>query len=212
MRVIAGTFKGRRLAVPKGNRLVRPTTDRVKESVFSILRERVVNANFLDLCAGTGSMGIEALSRGAKHVTFLDQNPRCIAIIERNLDTCGLTTESGIYYLLCRDVLKGIKSLHKREDTFEIIYFDPPYGVGLAGSSRNHLELYTTSLALLAKTTLLKIGGTLLVEHARQVDIPDTVGSLHRDRQTRYGDTVVSFYQWENSCQPSGRVATQPFQ
>ena len=198
MRVIAGTFKGRRLAVPKGNRLVRPTTDRVKESVFSILRERVVNANFLDLCAGTGSMGIEALSRGAKHVTFLDQNPRCIAIIERNLDTCGLTTESGIYYLLCRDVLKGIRSLHKREDTFEIIYFDPPYGVGVEGSSRNHLALYTTCLALLAKTTLLKIGGTLLVEHAKQVDIPDTVESLHRDRQTRYGDTVVSFYHWKN--------------
>lgn len=194
MRVIAGTFKGRRLAVPKGNQLVRPTTDRVKESVFSILRERVVNANFLDLCAGTGSMGIEALSRGAKHVTFLERDPRCIAIIKQNLDACKLTTESGIYYLLCRDVLKGIRSLHKREDTFEIIYFDPPYGVGLADSSQNHLELYTTSLALLAKTTLLKIGGTLLVEHAKQVDIPDTVGSLHRTRQKCYGDTVVSFY------------------
>ncbi|RKU36761.1 16S rRNA (guanine(966)-N(2))-methyltransferase RsmD [Candidatus Poribacteria bacterium] len=195
MRVIAGTFKGRRLGVPKGNRLVRPTTDRVKESVFSILRERVIDANFLDLCAGTGSIGIEALSRGAKHVTFLDQDPRCIAVIKRNLDVCGLTAESGVYYLLCRDVLKGIGSLHKRAATFEVIYFDPPYGVGLGNGSQNPLELYTASLALLAKTALLGIDGTLLVEHAKQADMPEAVGRLYRTRQKCYGDTVVSFYQ-----------------
>lgn len=196
MRVIAGTFRGRRLTVPKGNRLVRPTTDRVKESVFSILRERVVDANFLDLCAGTGSMGIEALSRGAKHVTFLDRDPRCIAIIERNLDVCSLTTESHTrYYLLCRDILKGIKYLHKRTVVFDVIYFDPPYGVGLGDGSQSGIELYTASLTLLAETSLLGIGGTLLVEHAKQVDLPNAVGNLSRDRQTRYGDTVVSFYQ-----------------
>lgn len=200
MRVIAGTFRGRRLTAPKGNRLVRPTTDRVKESVFSILRERVVDANFLDLCAGTGNMGIEALSRGAKHVTFLDRDPRCIAIIEQNLEACGLTTESRAkYYLLRRDVLKGISSLHKQTAVFDVIYFDPPYGVGLRDNSENGIELYTTGLARLAKTTLLKIGGILLVEHAKQADIPDAVGSLCRDRQRRYGDTVVSFYHWENS-------------
>jgi 16S rRNA (guanine(966)-N(2))-methyltransferase RsmD len=198
MRVIAGTFRGRRLTAPKGNRLVRPTTDRVKESVFSILREQVVDANFLDLCAGTGSIGIEALSRGAKHVTFLDRDSRCIAIIERNLDVCGLTTESQVrYYLLCRDVLKGIASLHKRAVVFEVIYFDPPYGVGLGDSSQSRIELYIATLGVLAKTSLLGINGTLLVEHAKQVVLPDTVGNLSRDRQTRYGDTVVSFYSKE---------------
>jgi 16S rRNA (guanine966-N2)-methyltransferase len=196
MRVIAGTFRGRRLAAPKGNRLVRPTADRVKESVFSILREQIVDANFLDLCAGTGSMGIEALSRGAKHVTFLDRDPRCIAIIERNLGVCGLTTESDArYYLFCRDLLKGISYLHKRAAVFEIIYFDPPYGVGLEDGSQHRIGLYTAGLALLAETTLLGIGGTLLVEHAKQAVMPDVVGSLRRDRQTHYGDTVVSFYQ-----------------
>ena len=196
MRVIAGTFKGRRLAVPKGNRLVRPTTDRVKESVFSILRERVVNANFLDLCAGTGNMGIEALSRGAKHVTFLERDPRCIAIIKQNLDACKLTTESDVrYYLLCRDLLKGIASLRKRAAIFELIYFDPPYGVGLGDESQHHIGLYKAGLALLAETTLLGIDGKLLVEHAKQVVIPDVVGSLYRTRQKCYGDTVVSFYQ-----------------
>lgn len=196
MRVIAGAFRGRRLVAPKGSRLVRPTTDRVKESVFSILQERVVNANFLDLCAGTGSMGIEALSRGAKHVTFLERDPRCIAIIKQNLDACKLTTESDAkYYLLCRDLLKGIASLRKRAAVFELIYFDPPYSVGLGDGSQRNIELYKAGLALLAETTLLGIDGELLVEHAKQAVIPDVVGNLYRTRQKCYGDTIVSFYQ-----------------
>ena len=192
MRVIAGTFRGRRLAAPKGNRLVRPTADRVKESVFSILRERIVNANFLDLCAGTGSMGIEALSRGAKHVTFLERDPRCIEIIERNLDTCGLLTGSqGRYHLFRRDVVKGIASLCKQSIVFEIIYFDPPYGVDLVGGS----QLYPTCLPLLAESSLLCADGVLLVEHAKRCVMPESVGNLKQSRQARYGDTVVSFYQ-----------------
>lgn len=195
MRVIAGTFRGRRLTAPKGNRLVRPTADRVKESVFGILQEQVVAANFLDLCAGTGSMGIEALSRGAQHATFLERDPRCTTIIEQNLSVCGLTTEPHArYYLLRRDILKGIAYLHKRAAVFEIIYFDPPYGVSLRDRSRDGIELYTTSLALLAETVLLGINSILLVEHAKQAVLPATVGSLSRDRQTRYGDTMVSFY------------------
>lgn len=192
MRVIAGTFRGRRLAAPKGKHLVRPTADRVKESVFSILQEQIVDANFLDLCAGTGSMGIEALSRGAKHVTFLERDRRCLEIIERNLHTCGLLAESqGRYHLLRRDVMKGIAYLCKRSAIFEIIYFDPPYGVDLVGGS----QLYTTCLPRVAEGSLLCVGGILLVEHARQVVLPDAIGSLRRSRQARYGDTVVSFYE-----------------
>lgn len=192
MRVIAGTFRGRRLITPKGSRLVRPTADRVKESVFSILQERVVDTNFLDLCAGTGNMGIEALSRGAKHVTFLERDRRCIEIIERNLHTCGLLTESHArYHLLRRDVMKGIAYLCKRSTTFEIIYFDPPYGADLAGGS----QLYKTCLPLLAESSLLCIDGILLVEHAKQCVVPDDVGNLRRSRHARYGDKVVSFYE-----------------
>ena len=199
MRVIAGTFKGRRLATPKGNLLVRPTADRVKESIFSILQEQIVDANFLDLCAGTGSMGIEALSRGAKHVTFLERDPRCIKIIERNLHICGLLTESQVrYHLLRRDVMKGITYLCKRSAMFEIIYFDPPYGVDLARGS----QLYATCLPLLAESSLLCVGGILLVEHAKQYVVPDAVGILRRSRQARYGDTVVSFYQEKRGQQP----------
>ena len=192
MRVIAGTCKGRRLAAPKGDRLVRPTADRVKESVFSILREQVIDANFLDLCAGTGSIGIEALSRGAKHVTFLERDPRCVGIIEKNLRTCGLLTESHIRIrLLRRDAVKGISDLGKRSAVFEIIYFDPPYGVDLVEGS----QLYTDCLQLLAESSLLRVDGVLLVEHAKQYVTPNAVGSLRRSRQARYGDTVVSFYE-----------------
>ena len=192
MRVIAGTCKGRRLAAPKGNRLVRPTADRVKESVFSILREQVIDANFLDLCAGTGSIGIEALSRGAKHVTFLERDPRCVGIIEKNLRTCGLLTESHVRIrLLRRDAVKGISDLGKRSAVFEIIYFDPPYGVDLVEGS----QLYTDCLKSLAENSLLGVGGALLVEHAKQYVTPNAVGSLRRSRQARYGDTVVSFYE-----------------
>ena len=197
MRVIAGTFRGRRLVAPKGNRVVRPTADRVKESVFSMLREQVIDANFLDLCAGTGNMGIEALSRGAKHVTFVERDPRCIQTIEQNLRTCGLTTESraarkptDTIFLLRRDAVKGITYLQKQAAVFEVIYFDPPYAVDLQGGS----ELYTPCLALLAENSLLCTDGTLLVEHAKQCVIPDSVGSLARSRQVNYGDTVVSFY------------------
>ena len=192
MRVIAGAFRGRRLIAPKNNRSVRPTSDRVKESVFSIIREQVIDANFLDLCAGTGSIGIEALSRGAKHVTFLERDSRCIQIIEQNLRTCGLVPGPQTrHYLLRRDAVKGISYLQKQDAAFEIIYFDPPYGIDLESIP----ELYTTCLALLAENSLLRTDGTLLVEHAKRFVVPDRVGNLTQIRQAAYGDTVVSFYQ-----------------
>ncbi len=202
MRVIAGAFKGRRLVAPKGSRIVRPTTDRVKESVFSILREQVIDADFLDICAGTGSIGIEALSRGAKHATFLERDPRCIRVIEQNLNTCGLPAQPHTRCLgatqkptvraclLRRDVVKGISYLQKQAAVFRIIYFDPPYSKSPDGST----ELYTICLTLLAENELLSPEGTLLVEHAKRSIMPDKIGSLTRNRMASYSDTSVSFY------------------
>ena len=195
MRIIAGKFKGRRLAAPKGN-TVRPTADRVKESVFSILREQVVNANFLDLCAGTGSIGIEALSRGAKHVTFVERAQQCIRIIKRNLAACNLTvargpvprdgyqlpTEQHVRLLRC-PISKGISQL-QRCAPFDIIYFDAPY----------HAGLYTDCLALLADANLLCADGSLLIEHSKQTCLPVIVGELTQSRQETYSNTHVSFY------------------
>lgn len=203
MRVIAGQFRGRRLAALKGSRIIRPTADRVKESVFGILGQRVVDANFLDLCAGTGNIGIEALSRGAKHVTFLERALRCQQVIERNLRTCGLASRHSQVQLLRCDVVKGIGYLRKRLAVFDIIYFDPPYSAGLSEHVRvksaprrvkARVNLYNICLAQLAKAPLLSPSGTLLVEHAKQRNLPNAVGGLTRNRQECYGDTVLSFY------------------
>ena len=191
MRVIAGSFRGRRLAVPKGKRLVRPTADRVKESVFSILGDRVIGTRFLDLCAGTGSIGIEALSRGAKHVTFLEREARCIRSIEQNLQRCGVLPGGQDQYRLFRgDVVKGLRYLCKHPVVFEIIYFDPPYCEGA--------RLFPICLPLLAEAALLGIGSALLIEHEKGSLLPEAVGNLRRSRQARYGGTVVSFYEYQD--------------
>lgn len=185
MRVIAGKFKGRRLATPK-SMTVRPTTDRVKESVFSILQEKVVNTRFLDLCAGTGNIGIEALSRGAKQVTFLEQNLKCLRLIEQNLQTCGLKISNPQVQLMRADVSKGINTLHKRAETFELVYFDPPYDA----------ELYNKCLSHISDTCILESTGMLLVEHRKHTVLPLLFGQLTCDRQKQYGDTCLSFYRY----------------
>lgn len=185
MRVIAGKFKGRRLATPK-SMTVRPTTDRVKESVFSILQEIIVNAKFLDLCAGTGNIGIEALSRGAKQVTFLERNLKCLRLIEQNLLTCGLQTSNPQVQLIRADVTKGINTLQERSETFELIYFDPPYDA----------ELYNKCLLHISDTSILESTGTLLVEHRKHTVLSLNFGQLICDRQKQYGDTCLSFYRY----------------
>ena len=183
MRVIAGKYKGRRLATPN-NMTIRPTSDRVKESVFSILRESVVNSKFLDLCAGTGNMGIEALSRGAKQVTFLDQNVKCHRLIERNLLKCGIAIDNPQIELIRREICQGIASLHKRSLVFDLIYFDPPYDTGL----------YQKCLSYISETYLLESSGVLLVEHHKNTELSEDTGVLTCDRQKQYGNTRITFY------------------
>lgn len=185
MRIIAGKLKGRRLITPK-NRTVRPTSDRVKESAFSIIREQVVNAKFLDLCAGTGNIGIEALSRGAKHVTFLEQNLKSLQLIKQNLHVCGFDTSNTQVQLIGKDIAKGIDVLHHRSEKFELIYFDPPYDAGL----------YKKCLAHISDACLLQSTGMLLVEHHKHTDLPLDVGVFSCDRQKQYGDTCLTFYRY----------------
>jgi len=185
MRIIAGKFKSRRLTTSK-NMTVRPTTDRVKESAFSILNKKVINARFLDLCAGTGNIGIEALSRGAKQVTFLEQNLKCFRLIEQNLQACGYDTNDPQVQLIRSDVSKGITMLHTRSKAFELIYFDPPYDA----------ELYDKCLSHISDTCILESTGILLVEHWKNNILPSNFGQLTCDRQKHYGDTCLSFYRY----------------
>ena len=190
MRVIAGEFKGRRLTVKRTK--VRPTSDRVKGALFSILREVVIDANFLDLCAGTGNIGIEALSRGAKSVTFVDYDYHCMRVIASNLEQCGIYRDHPQIQLINLTAQKGLTYLGRHHAQFNLIYFDPPYDA----------NIHNTCLELVAENRLLSPSGRLVVEHRRgkalNLPTPSTAG-LMLNRQESYGDTVLSFYEWREN-------------
>ncbi len=188
MRVIAGRYKGRCLAAPKGTN-VRPTSDRVKESIFSIIQRHVIEAEFLDLCAGTGNIGIEALSRGAKHVTFLDKNLKCVQLIEQNLEAIGLNNNHSDVQLIQSDAIHGINQFHQQSKSFALIYFDPPYDS----------DLYNQCLSYISDTKVLEDTGILLVEHRKQRELPAVYNRLCCYRNKQYGDTCLSFYRIEHN-------------
>ena len=188
MRVVAGKLKGRRLKTLKGSE-VRPTADRVKESLFRIFGEQIVDANFLDLCAGTGSIGLEALSQGARVATFVDNNYHCIRVVESNLEMCGFDRKHPQVRLIHLDARKALARLGKRKAKFDLIYFDPPYAS----------KIYESCVKQIAEANLLSPNGVLVVEH-RKVQGVDWAGAVILDeldlsRQERYGDTMLSFYQ-----------------
>lgn len=187
MRVVAGKFKGRRLKTIKGSE-VRPTADRVKESVFRILGERIADADFLDLCAGTGNVGLEALSQGARSATFVDSNHHCIRVIESNLEMCGFDRRQPQVQLIHLDARKALARLGRRKAKFDLIYFDPPYVS----------KIYEPCLRQIAGANLLASVGMMVVEH-RKIREANWTESLMLEelilsRQERYGDTMVSFY------------------
>ena len=190
MRIVAGKFKGRRLKTLKGSE-VRPTADRVKESLFRIFGEQVVDADFLDLCAGTGSIGLEALSQGAKSTTFVDNNYHCIRIIESNLEMCGFDRKHPQVRFIHLDARKALTRLGKRKAKFDLIYFDPPYAS----------KIHELCVKQIAEANLLSSAGVLVIEH-RRIQETDWTESLTLDelvlsRQERYGDTMLSFYRWQ---------------
>lgn len=184
MRVIAGKYKGRRLTAPKGA-FVRPTSDRVKESFFSIIRDRLIDSRFLDLCAGTGNIGIEALSRGAKKVTFLDKNLNCIRQIEQNLTAIGLEINQPELKLIHADAIQGLNQFQLQSETFELIYLDPPYDS----------NLYNQCLSYISDNSVLETSGILLIEHRKHTQLPSISGRLCCYRMKQYGNTCISFYE-----------------
>ena len=176
MRVIAGAFKGRRLKSPAWDGL-RPTSDRLRETLFNVLAPRIEGARVLDLFAGTGAVGIEALSRGAAHVTFVDRDPRALALIAENLRGCGIADR----YAIIRANAATLRS-SPAESPYDLIVLDPPYAA--AGETR---------AALAAATGWLAAGGLLVLERAARTTPPDVPG-LDRVRDLRSGDSALSFY------------------
>ena len=155
---------------------------RVKEALFNILGNRVVGSSLLDLYAGSGQMGIEALSRGAKEVVFIDNHPSAVRLIHTNLGFLHL--EEGLK-IPRNNVLKAIGNLSKEKKRFDIIFLDPPY----------ESRLVKNTLQVLAKSDILKTTTLIIAEHYKSLDLDKEIGSLERVRQERYGDTVLTFYQ-----------------
>lgn len=178
MRIIAGSLKGRRLDTPDWPGL-RPTSDRLRETLFNVLAPRIAGARFLDAFAGTGAVGIEALSRGAAHVTFIDEDPRATRLIARNITGCGLTAGHDRYAIIRAGFAAAARSLTRE---FDLLFLDPPYG-------QDHL---TGSLD--AASGLVGPGALLVIEHARRDEAPVELPGLRRIRQLRSGDSTLSFY------------------
>jgi len=179
MRIIAGAFKGRRLAPVKGR--IRPTAAKVREAVFSILGPAVNGVRVLDLFAGTGALGIEALSRGAAEAVFVEDHPEALKVLRRNLAALGLTDRTIVWPL---PVIVALKKLAGRSERFGLAFLDPPYGGGDAAAA----------LSALASLNLLQPGARVVVEHSRREILPEACGPLGRLEVRRYGDTQVAFY------------------
>ena len=175
MRIIAGTLKGRRLEAPDWPGL-RPTSDRLRETLFNVLAPHIDGARVLDAYAGTGAVGIEALSRGAAHVTFVEHDRRAQALIETNLERCGVKDRYAI-------IRAGFRAAAERLDApFDVMFLDPPYGRALLA------EALAIAAPLASETTLM------VVEHARRDAAPEDAGGLNRTRQVVQGDSVLSFF------------------
>jgi 16S rRNA (guanine966-N2)-methyltransferase len=179
MRIISGTSRGRKLVTPR-NRSLRPTSDRVKESIFNMLQDRVEGKVVLDLFAGTGNLGIEALSRGAKKAIFVEDGKQALRLIQRNLTQIGLKERSEI---LSRDVIRAIGILKQRGECFDLILMDPPYEKGLI--RKTLLEL--NSQMIYHKDSVL------VIEHNRREPLPHILEGWNLFRQRWMGDTVISF-------------------
>ena len=183
MRIIGGKYKGKRLkSLPKreDTKLLRPTTDRVKESVFSILNNYLEGVKFLDLFAGTGNVGIEALSRGAAKDIFVENDKRFCKLIRENLKKLGV--EENKYEIICDDYVNALKRLAKRGEKFDFIYADPPYEKGF----------YTRIVHMVKNLGLLDEDGLLMLEEPKNEPfLPDDEDWIVERRG--YGTTLVTF-------------------
>nr|HID58784.1 16S rRNA (guanine(966)-N(2))-methyltransferase RsmD [Desulfobacterales bacterium] len=180
MRIIGGHLKGRKLH-SVGTMNIRPTSDYLRESIFNILADDIKDATVLDLFAGTGSLGIEALSRGASKALFVDNQPRAIRIISRNVQTCQLQEQSKI---LKWNILRGLRLLRSISPPFDIVFMDPPY-------RKNYV---VKTLHLLHQADCIADNACIVIEHSIWEQVPKELAGILRTDQRNYGNTLVSFY------------------
>jgi 16S rRNA (guanine966-N2)-methyltransferase len=181
MRIISGTSKGRRLAPLRGHS-IRPTSDRIKESIFNILGTEVEGKVVLDLFAGTGNLGIEALSRGARQTIFVERAREALRTIQRNLLQCGFSEQAEV---IPKEVNRTIGLLEARSASFDLILMDPPYEEGWVERTLLKLNCHN----------IYHEGSILVIEHSRREPLPQKTGNWTLLKQKRIGDTMISILQ-----------------
>ncbi len=186
MRIIAGIFRSRTIKAPRGDE-VRPTSDRVRESLFSILADEIEGSSVLDLFAGAGTLGIEAVSRGASLVTFVEVSSKVARVLKANLASLGVEDRAVVFE---RDVFEALKELSRRGARFGVVFMDPPYSEGIAGRA----------MEALAESGVVQEGGTVVAEHESGGPLLEKYGALDLSRRARFGETALSFYRREE-CQ-----------
>lgn len=187
MRVISGSIRGKKLLTPQGV-VTRPTSDRVKEALFSILASRIdfCNIRVLDICAGTGSLGIEAISRGAGSCCFIECNRSVLPILNKNLIDTGCKNRA---YVLALDAVDALHRCEERGMQFNLAFFDPPYSS----------DLYRTLPTALASTTLLASGSILVIECSVRSLLQEAYGGLKRFDRREYGETALELFIMEET-------------
>ncbi|MFZ0641051.1 MAG: 16S rRNA (guanine(966)-N(2))-methyltransferase RsmD [Candidatus Acidiferrales bacterium] len=181
MRVIAGKFKSRRLRALRGMEL-RPTSDRLRETLFDILGAAVEGCMFVDLFAGTGAVGIEAISRGARRVVFIERHAPAVQVIRENLKSLGITGEAEIFPM---DAMRGLEKLASQHAPSDFVFLDPPYA---------QAEEYRRVLEFIGAAGMLSAMGTVIAEHGKKLELPPQVEALERTRVKVQGDSALSFY------------------
>jgi len=188
MRIIAGKYRGLRLRTLKEGSL-RPTSDQLRETLFDVLGPSVEGATFLDAYAGSGAVGLEALSRGARDVTFIEHHRAASMLIRQNL--AALQIASGFQLLTCA-VVTGLERLEQQGERFDFVFLDPPY---------EEIREYHHTMRQLARGPMLRPTSLVIAEHSRHVQLEEEYGSLRRTRLLRHGDAQLSFYR----LAPTGR-------
>jgi 16S rRNA (guanine(966)-N(2))-methyltransferase RsmD len=193
MRVTSGTAKGHTLRLPSGPR-IRPTLDKTREAVFGILGGQVASSRFLDLFAGTGANGIEALSRGAAHAVFVDTSRHCVEAIRRNLEKTAMTDKAEI---IRTDALAFLARRHssppREPGVFDIVFADPPYRK-ILGAGKAACPISERALQLLSSGAILKHNASVILEHSPITSLPENMGKLVLWKGRRYGSTAISIY------------------
>jgi len=188
VRIIAGKYRSRRLTAPAGTE-TRPTSDRLRETLFNVVARSVPGSVWLDLFAGTGAVGIEALSRGAAMAYFVESSKHAARTVRENLETLGIEEGFEIHE---REVTTALRTLDAEGMACDFCFLDPPY---------RKMSDYEQTLNFLSHSRLLKSGCVVIAEHDKHFDPGDAFGALHRKRKLRQGDAVLSFYTMDKGLQ-----------